>query len=150
MNRDNEKGARLQNDAPIPKSIPNSTTESTLAQDARYMFRGKRLDNGEWLHGTPVLVGDTLRGIYPEGGQSWGWVDPATLGQCTGTIDRKGDLIFEGDILRCEEDGDELIIQWDPEELAWWAIGKGLHDEDAYPLGDVYLYHFEVIGTVHD
>lgn len=76
------------------------------------LFRGKRTDNGEWIFGNLVQgnrmgTGERMFeiwGIMPEGENDpnkvqYGEVDPDTVGECTGLIDKNGTLIFEGDIV---------------------------------------------------
>lgn len=55
-------------------------------------FWGKRLDNGEWLYGSLVV----LNGRYfIFDGANRHAVDPATVGQYPGLHDRKGIVIYE-------------------------------------------------------
>jgi uncharacterized phage protein (TIGR01671 family) len=68
----------------------------------RYLFHGKRVDNGEWAEGYPQ--GDCGDGrpdtITNQNGAYL--IDPATIGQCTGLRDKNGKLVFEGDRVRVE------------------------------------------------
>ena len=75
--------------------------------ERRALWRGKRVDNGEWMTGYYVgKLGcddrhticdiDCLVGVRVE-------IDPATLGQCTGLKDKEGGLIFEGDIIKAKK-----------------------------------------------
>ena len=70
-------------------------------------FKAKRLDNGEWVKGSfvvmkiPALSKNTI-GIVAEGGATLHEVDPSTVCQFTGLKDYEGNNIWEGDIAECE------------------------------------------------
>lgn len=71
------------------------------------LFRGRRLDNGEWIQGyyelNAYLLGTIEEEIFPtikEFHGSTHRVDPETVGQYVGWTDCKGQKIFEGDIVQ--------------------------------------------------
>lgn len=77
----------------------------------RYLFRGKRIDTGEWVQGY-------LYGIWERRYILWGMtndipdmveVDPETVCQCTGLKDKNRKLIWENDILH---NGNYFVVKW--------------------------------------
>lgn len=63
------------------------------------LFRGRRLDNGEWVEGYGVVqnIEDGESHIKSDG--AWVEVDPATVGQFVGREDKHGKRIFTGDVV---------------------------------------------------
>lgn len=74
------------------------------------LFRGKHLDNGEWVEGhyhyanwylpPSMKIVDTTHHILPIGHGDAYKVAPETVGQFTGLLDGNNKRIFENDIVR--------------------------------------------------
>ena len=74
------------------------------SMEDRYLFRGKRIDNGEWVIGGLVRYGFTGREKYyivPSYVSDLYAleIDPSTICWCTGLKDKNGKLIWENDIV---------------------------------------------------
>lgn len=118
------------------------------------LFRGKRLDNGEWIEGgyRHEKVGEYVTAVFIiEPLTSGVWeshrVDPETVGQYTGLEDKNGRKIFEDDIITVNGHGDFLLyVAFDRNE---WAGKSKRHPYYRCHL-DFRQESYEVIGNIHD
>ena len=108
------------------------------------LFRGKRVDNGEWTEGYFFKSWDKvflLWGMTGDG-PNMEEVKPETVGQFTGLCDKNGKKIFEGDIVE-SPNGTQGFIEWQNAECAFLVnIGDDWQTMDDCP--------YEVIGNIYD
>lgn len=113
------------------------------------LFRGKRMDNGEWVEGHFYIThsGEYEIGCYNRELNIERWthvVEPTTVGQYTGLQDKNGKRIFEGDIVA---DGNEIFVCfWDGCNVEFGVKNKDLSFGIAY----LPITEYEVIGNIHD
>lgn len=117
-----------------------------MRMESRFKFRAW---DGKQMLTMPI---DTFFGIH----RFFGAIDgPCILMQSTGLKDKNGKLIFEGDILKADEEGciweiagNNGVVEWFPEKSKYLVNFKicefkaGLFEED--------MDCFEIIGDIHE
>ena len=127
------------------------------------LFRGKRIDNGEWVYGY-FVDGNERKTIqssiftYQTDTQNYIISDVVrkTIGQLTGLTDKNGTKIFEGDIVQYQIDMINLLTHEMYIDLATSKIefynGSFTIYENGY--GNTLLSEkhkdIEVIGNIHE
>ena len=129
-------------------------------------FRGKRLDNGQWVCGF-LFVNDTNQsfilpkstlwrtesdGVKMRSVMSAHKVNPDTVGQYTDLKDKDGAEIWEGDIIKIRNpynncwSTDGAAVEFSTEYVGGWVISN---ESQNLNLGS-RQNHIEVIGNIHD
>ena len=138
----------------------------------RYLSRGKRKDNGEWITGYYVfrrkrsgVFGQVISEldcdrhlIIDLRGNSYE-VIPETVGRCTGLKDKNSKLIFEGDALESrasenKEDWEKWIVTFFDGSFCFERDipkkRKHKHEQNLLCIDEIELYGLTVIGNVYD
>ena len=140
----------------------------------RYLFKAKRIDNGEWVTGYYAVIGGrnviiekcvedyycTDDGEVRHGNQIHE-VTPSTICQCTGLKDKNGKLIWESDVVKKEfytdynncANSEEYIGIVKFTGFAW--VIETIRDKCTRPIFEAMTYsedvkYLEVIGNVFD
>ena len=130
--------------------------------ESRYLYRGKRIDNGEWIVGSLIVdkhqdieTGEQIEiiGIYPSEYKDFSKrIDPSTICQCTGLKDKRGKLIWENDIIKNDK-GNLYKAFWQDDHYQFsWVCVKS----EKLPIGakwnfDCFRgYEIEIAGNAFD
>lgn len=118
----------------------------------RFLSRGKRINNGEWIFGNLIQTDDgvyIIQNYVPQHSIKNCEVDPSTICQCTAMPDKNNKLIFENDIAIKHNDDDKepYLIRWSENYAAWELAQCGC---SMYGFFDVDFGEIEVIGNMID
>lgn len=133
------------------------------------LFRGKRIDNGEWVEGSLVTKLDVdaccvstceiiektdytiscdydtrFRDLEPIS------VDENSVGQYTGLRNRNGERFFEGDVVRCEEGRVCEVVYFTSPGIASFDMKPIAGFDKPYPKLWNLFSGSEVIGNIND
>lgn len=125
------------------------------------LFRGKRVDNGEWVEGYyefgyaynynedeeipyhRIIAFDNVKRI-----NELVFVCEETVGQFIGLTDKNGTKIFEGDIVRYGDTVHEVVFEQRNSTAYFGLVYNSL---ETRPFGHYQdLRQIEVIGNIHD
>lgn len=112
----------------------------------RYLFKAKRIDDGEWVVGYIARYGYTGREKYyiipSYASDLYSFlIDSSTICRCTGYAG-----IYEKDIFQCDDE--MYVIEWSDYSLSWEAQAIG--NTDNISLGEFEPDEIYAIGNTID
>ena len=120
-------------------------------------FRGKRIDTGEWVYGHGYMIDNATVGhpvyVYSDARFKHYKVDPDTVGQYTGFVDRNGVKIFKGDIFEFEHIITRKlcrsVVVWNNDE-GMFGIKTGKKRMHFSGIPYMLRYGVKIVGKIHD
>jgi len=122
-----------------------------------YKFRGKRIDNGEWVYGVPLFYGDGIfistGELKNNNGADWRIkafeVDPETVGQYTEHLDSNKKEIYSKDIVEANIYSDEvpqILDVYYNDFMTAFVIDYVDSDSEVVPIG-FFAGSLRIIGN---